>query len=112
MLQREANVLQELTRKAIFEEAEGTNDHFTAVYQDYETQYAAIHEKIEHISKERQRRREQTGRISAFMFKLHEYADLLTTFDPRLWIFAVERVLVKADGTLRFELRNGQEIEG
>lgn len=46
------------------------------------------------------------------MLKLNETDDILTEFDSKLWTMVIDSVLVKRDGSLIFQFKNGMKIEG
>ena len=112
-LLREAEVITELTRKCIEENASSAQnqEEFTAKYNGYEQRYEAVRKKVEKLRTQKEERQTQADSISAFMFELHELDEPVTLFDEKLWLSVIDIVTVRHDGTLVFRFRNGMEVE-
>ncbi len=113
-LLREAEVITELTRRCIEENASHaqSQEEYTERYRGYEERYETVKRKVERLQEQRTARREEADRIGAFMFELHENDTPLTEFDNKLWLAVVDKVTVKEDGRLIFRFRNGREVVG
>ncbi len=111
---REAEVVTELTRRCIEENAScaQSQEEYAKRYHGYEERYEAVKRKVEHLQEQRTARQEEADRISAFMVELHESDTMLTEFDNKLWLAVVDAVTVRADGMLVFRFRNGCEVVG
>lgn len=59
---------------------------------------------------ERQRRKEQNDRISAFAATLAKQKEIPFEFDDDLWLAAVDHATVNADETVTFTFKSGTEI--
>ena len=46
------------------------------------------------------------------MFRITEFDEPITTFDPTLWLVAVESVTAHEDGRLTFHFYCGKDIDG
>lgn len=113
-LLREAEVITELTRKCIEENASSAQnqDEFNAKYKGYENRYESVKQKVEKLQRERDAKQVQADSISAFMFEFRETDEAVTEFDSKLWLAVIDTVLVRKDGSLAFRFKNGMEIEG
>ena len=113
-LLQEAEVVTGLTRKLIEENASNAMDQaeFSRKYKGYEDRYTAIRDKVEKLREQSEQRKAQADSISAFMFELHETDEPVTEFDSKLWLSVIDSVVVRHNGTLLFQFRNGMEIEG
>lgn len=113
-LLREAEVITELTRKCIEENASSAQnqDEFNAKYKGYEDRYESVKQKVEKLQRERDAKQVQADSISAFMFEFRETDEAVTEFDSKLWLAVIDTVLVRKDGSLAFRFKNGMEIEG
>ena len=69
-----------------------------------------LKQRYEAIEAERQRRKEQNDRISAFAATLAERKEIPIEFDDDLWLAAVDHVTVNADETVTFTFKSGIEI--
>ena len=112
-LLREAEVITELTRKCIEENASAaqSQEEFNAKYNAYEQRYEAVRKKVEKLQAQKEERQVQADSISAFMFELHELDEPVTVFDNKLWLSVIDIVTVRHDGTLVFRFRNGMEVK-
>lgn len=112
-LLREAEVITELTRKCIEENAASAQnqEEFTAKYNGYEQRYEAVRKKVEKLQHQMRERQVQADSISAFMFELRELDEPVTVFDEKLWLSVIDIVTVRHDGTSVFRFRNGMEVE-
>lgn len=112
-LLREAEVVTELTRRCIEENAScvQNQEEYAERYRGYEDRYEAVKRKVEHLQERRLERQEEVDRISTFMFELRESDGPLTEFDSKLWLTVVDTATVYCDGRLVFTFRNGTEIE-
>ena len=110
---REAEVITELTRKRIEENASSVQNQeaFAAKYAGYEQRYETVGKKIERLQKQIEERRVQADSIGAFMFELHESDEPVTVFDDKLWLSVIDHVLVRKSGTLLFRFKSGIEVE-
>ena len=113
-LLREAEVITELTRKCIEENASSAQnqDEFNDKYKGYEDRYESVKQKVEKLQRERDAKQVQADSISAFMFEFRETDEAVTEFDSKLWLAVIDTVLVRKDGSLAFRFKNGMEIEG
>ena len=69
-----------------------------------------MQKQYEAIEAERQRRKEQNDRISAFATILTEKSEMPIEFDDDLWLASVDHATVYADETVVFTFKSGIEI--
>lgn len=60
-------------------------------------------------------RRKEAGRegkiLEAFIRDIQSRELAITEFDEKLWLAAVDQAMVSRDGLMRFEFKNGAEVE-
>ncbi len=111
-LHREIEVVTELSRKAIYENAR------TAVNQ---TEWAERHKAhlerhrkaLERVDELEVAKRERLGKakiIEGLIRDIESRPLVITEFDEKLWLAVVDQATVGRDGTFVFRLRNGSEI--
>lgn len=112
-LHRELEVVAELSRKAIYENAH------TAINQEdwYErnNNYLERHKKAteraaEHQSIKRQRQ-SKNHILESFIRNLEENSEAMDAFDERLWMVMVDRVTVLPNSKVIFRFKDGTEID-
>ena len=112
-LTQECEIVMELTRKAVQENACVVLDQ-----AEYETRYNALvrrydaaHARLGEIEAARTERRAKRANINRFLKTLARQTDLVTEFDEELWYTTVDRVNVYKDGRLCVVFRDGGEVE-
>ena len=110
--QRECEVVAELSRKLVEENASTEMDQtvFNRKYSSYVSKFEALTKKIEQLKELRSERLRQAEAVSAFMFEIHERDRLVEEFSEKLWIATIEKVTVCHDGKLIFQFKNGMEV--
>lgn len=110
---QEMEVVSELTRKYIME-----NSRTVQNQDEYNTRYNALVERYEKLQKKSfslQKQKEEClakrDLIGGFILELSKCKELLTEFDEKLWVAAVDKVTVFQDGRLVFSFKDGTEIE-
>ena len=112
-LTQECEVVMELTRKAVQENANAALDQ--AAYQErYDAlvaRYNTAHARIGEIEAARTERRAKRANINRFLKTLARQEGPVDEFDEELWYITVERLEVFRDGRLRVVFRDGGEVE-
>jgi glutathionyl-hydroquinone reductase len=111
-LHREIEVVTELSRKAIYENAR------TAVNQtewaERNKAYLERHRKVlERIDELEAAKRERLGKakiIEGFIRDIESRPLAITEFDEKLWLAVIDQAIVSRDGTFVFRLRNSSEV--
>ena len=113
-LMAELEVVTELTRKCIAENAASAIDQveYEKRYNALNARYDTARGKIEALEAKKAARTGEADRIGAFMFEILELDEPLDTFDERLWLAVIDHATVFPDGRMVFTLTNGTEIEG
>ena len=112
-LLREIDVVTELTRKCVEENAASAQDQseYTARYNGYVERYNTAKARVETLEKERTLRLARVDAFDAFIRTIRNVDTVPAEFDDRLWLKVIDNVTVKNDGTLVFRFQNGVEIE-
>ena len=107
-LYRELEVVAELSRKAIYENAHIAINQ--SEWQERNNGYLERHQKAtERIAELEDRKREKQSKnrmIESFIRNL-ESCDILKEFDECLWIAAIDKVVVNPDAGLTFHFKDG-----
>lgn len=111
-LQSECDVVMELTRKCVQENAQTALDQeeYQRRYAALTERYAAARARMAEIDGQRLERTAKRVNIMRFLKMLVKQGDLVTEFDEELWYITVESVTVYADQRLLFTFRDGSEI--
>ncbi|GHT78027.1 serine recombinase [Actinomycetota bacterium] len=111
-LRREIEVVAELSRKAIYENAHIAQDQ--AEWTERNNGYLERHRKAsDQITEMENLKREQQAKklaLDAFISELESHPLEVIEFDERLWAVAVDTVTVMNDGRMVFHFKNGTEI--
>ncbi|MCL2195633.1 MAG: hypothetical protein FWB76_06755 [Oscillospiraceae bacterium] len=111
-LTQECEVVMELTRRAVQENASTALDQ--ADYQQRHdalvARYETAHARLGEIEKTCSERRAKRANIKRFLTTLKRQPDLVTDFDDELWYTTVDRVTVHGDGRLAVLFRDGVEV--
>ena len=111
-LRREIDVVTELARKAIYENAR------TAVNQtewaERNTAYLERHRKASERTDELDAaKRERLGKVTIierFIRDIESRPLAIMAFDEKLWLAVIDKVTVSRDGTMTFRFKNGSEV--
>ena len=111
-LKREVEVVTELARRCISENAQTAQDQeaYQQKYDGYVAQYEQMKARTEELEKLRDARKAKADLLGGFMLALEKLDGVLTVFDDQLWLTAVDRATVKHDGQIVFTFYNGTEI--
>ena len=111
-LAEEMEIVSELIRQCIEENTVKVQNQaeYLERYERHTRRYEKIKQRYEVIEAERQRRKEQNDRISAFAATLAGQTEIPIEFDDDLWLAAVDHATVNADETVTFTFKNGIEI--
>lgn len=113
-LLREMEVVAGLTKKCIEENSTTVQDQeeYTARYNGYVDRYGTLKSRYDALAAERDCKLEKAKAIDRFLHTVMSREDLLTEFDPRLWMTTVETVTITSDGKMLFRFYDGTEIYG
>ena len=110
---QEMEVVSELTRKYIMENSRTAQnqDEYNAHYNGLVERYEKLKKKSLSLHKQKEERLAKRDWIGGFILELSKCKKLLTEFDEKLWVAAVDKVTVFQDGRLAFVFKDGTEIE-
>ena len=111
-LRREIEVVTELARKAIYENARISVNQ--SEFNERNNAYLERHRKAsERVDKLELQKRERLGKakiIEGFIKDIEGRPLVITGFDERLWLVVIDQVMVGRKGAMRFRFRNGTEV--
>ena len=111
-LQAECDVVTELTRKAVQENAATALDQaeYRQRYEGLVARYEAASVRLAAIGAARLERTAKRANITRFLQSLVRYGDIVTEFDEELWYITADSITVYADGRLVVRFRDGSEV--
>ena len=111
-LAEEMQIVGELIRQCIEENTIKVQNQaeYLERYDRHTRRYEKMQRQYEALESERQRRKEQHDRISAFATTLVQQTEMPIEFDDDLWRAAVDHATVYADETVVFTFKSGIEI--
>ena len=112
-LQREIEVVTELIRKAIYENARTEQDQteWNARNNGYLEKQKAAQTRLDEVQEEILRRQNTGNLLGRFIRNIKNSPVTLTEFDEKLWSMTIDSVTVYHNRRLVFRLRNGTEAE-
>jgi DNA invertase Pin-like site-specific DNA recombinase len=112
-LQNEREVVMELTKKCIQENAAAAQDQdeYQRRYNALVARYEAASARLAKIGEARLERNAKRANITRFLQSLVRRGDdLVTEFDEELWYITVDFITVYADGRLAVTFRDGGKV--
>lgn len=111
-LHNEMDIVTALMKQAIQQNASMAlnQEEYAQRYRALAERYQKAELRFKAIEDECAKRTSKRRSLTAFASRLMESDEKITEFTPTLWNAMVEKVLVAANGTLRFIFRNGTEI--
>ena len=112
-LAEECEVVMELTRKAVQENASAALDQgeYQRRYEGLVKRYEAASARLAEIDAARLERSAKRTNITRFLKMLvRQGDDLVTEFDEELWYITVDFITVHGDGRLAVTFRDGSEV--
>ncbi len=112
-LQRECDVVMELLRKCIEENAHTSlnQDEYRQRYEGYTARFETARNKLVELDAERLARIAKRANITLFLETLEQRDGLISAFDEELWYITVENVKVYDGKRLIFTFKNGVTVE-
>ena len=113
-LLQEIEIVVEMTHRCISENASTAQNQaaYTEKYSGLVDRYEKLNSRLEQLQNQKKMRLDKAEDIGFFMFKTLEAETIITEFDDRLWMAAIDYVRVCTDGRLVFKFKAGLEIEG
>lgn len=108
----EMDILSEVIRRCVEENTVKVQNQaeYYERYDRHAQKYDKLKKRYEAIEAERQRRKEQSDRLGAFISTIHEQEQMPIEFTDDLWLATVDRMTVNADETVVFAFKNGTKI--
>jgi site-specific DNA recombinase len=111
-LHREIEVVAELSRKAIYENARNAVNQ--SEWSERNTVYLERHRRAtSSVDELEAAKRERVGRgkiLDGFIRDIEKRPSVLAEFDEQLWLSVIDQVVVGRDGGMKFRVKNGVEI--
>ena len=112
-LYEELVVIQELARKAIYENAHGSlkSEEWEQRNTGYQDRHLKTINRLTELENNKNEKLHKNIVLAAFIKNLEETGTTIDEFNERLWMMTVERVVVEQDGGLTFEFKDGIQIK-
>ena len=111
-LHNEIEVVTELSRKAIFENAHKAvnQTEWTERNNTYLNRHRKASERLDELEANKRERLGKAKIIEGFIKDIESRPLVITEFDEKLWLALIDTAKVARDGTIVFRFRNGTEI--
>ena len=111
-LQREIEVVTELSRKAIYQNActAQDQDDFNERNSGYLERHRAARERMEALEAEWRTRIGKAKMLESFIHDIKKSPLPIEEFCDKLWVSVVDKVTVGKDGEMTFSFRNGSNV--
>ena len=111
-LQREIEVVTELSRKAIYDNARTAQNQgdFNERTSGYLERHRKATERITELETAKRERLAKSKTLDGFIREIEKRPLILTEFNESLWLAVIDKVTVATDDTMVFAFRNGTEI--
>ena len=112
-LQNESEVVLELIRKCVDENAHAAIDQveYQRHYNELASRYEATKKRLTELDDQRLDRRAKREKLVEFIGTLVRCDGLLTEFDAGLWNVMVETVTIYSEHEITFKFKDGSELE-
>ena len=109
---REIEVVTELSRKAIYENARSVVDQkeWTERNNAYLERHRKASERVDELESAKRERLGKAKIIEGFIKDIGSRPLVIAEFDEKLWLALIDTATVARDGTIVFRFRNGMEI--
>lgn len=113
-LQREIEVVAELIRKSIYENAHVAvnQDEFNERHSGYMERHQNAAERIASLETQRRERQNKLIILNKYIKEIESRPLVIEEFDDKLWIAVVEKVIVLVDDRLDFYFKDGTCVKG
>ena len=112
-LTEEITVVAELVKACVKENASSAQSQadYTKKYNALVKRYEKATKRAEALSAERTRKQDRDRELRLFIESIKEQPLVLEEWNERLWVGLLEKATVYHDGRMKFEFKNGTEIE-
>jgi len=111
-LRQEIELISELSRKAIYENAKTAQnqDTFMKRNNSYMKRHTQARERLEALEEEKQERLAKSKILDRFMRDIRKRPLILAEWEESLWFAVIDQVRISMDGRMTFQFRNDSEI--
>ena len=111
-LHREIEVVSELTRKSIYENARFAinQDEFNERHQGYMERHRIATERVAELEDQRRNRQNKLLILDRFIREIKTRPFVVEEFDEKLWLVAIDKVIVHGADDIQFNFRDGTSI--
>lgn len=111
-LHREIEVVAELSRKAIYENARNAFDQseWTERNNGYLERQRKATSRVDELEAAKRERVSRAKNLEGFIRDIEKRPSVLKEFDEQLWLSVVDQVVVGREGGMMFRFKNGVEI--
>ncbi|MDD3888941.1 MAG: recombinase family protein [Syntrophomonadaceae bacterium] len=107
-LRQEIEVVSELTRKCIYENARFTvnQDEFNEQHRGYVERHRIATERVAELEDKQRNRQDKSLTLERFIREIETRPLVIEEFDEKLWVVVVEKVTVHRNGRLEFVFKD------
>ncbi len=111
-LHREIEIVSELTRKSIYDNARFSvnQDEFNERHQGYMERHRIATERVAELEDKQRNRQNKSLTLERFIREIETRPLLVDDFDERLWLAAIDKVIVYGADNIQFIFRDGTVI--
>jgi site-specific DNA recombinase len=111
-LHREIEVVSELTRKSIYENARFAinQDEFNERHQGYMERHRIATERIAELEDQRRNRQNKSLVLDGFIQEIETRPLVIDEFDEKLWLAVIDKVIIHDANDIHFTFRDGTSI--
>ena len=112
-LLREMDIVSELIRKCVEENASTTLDQsdYLSRYESYVVRFDGLKARYDVLQRQTEERNAQSELIGGFMFEIMELQTLPIEFSESVWNAVIDHITVYADERIAFSFKSGTTIE-
>jgi hypothetical protein len=109
---REIEVVTELSRKAIYENARSAVDQkeWTERNNAYLERHRKASERVDELESAKRERLGKAKIIEGFIKDIGSRPLVIAEFDEKLWLALIDTATVARDGAMTFRFKNGSEV--
>jgi hypothetical protein len=111
-LRQEIEVVAELSRKAIYENAHVAKDQeeWAKQHDGYSERYGKLAARTEALEAQKRERQAKRLTLESYICEIESRPLAISEFDERLWTAVVDTVIITKDGQMAFLFKDGTEI--
>ena len=112
-LHREIEVVSELTRKSIYENARFAinQDEFNERHKVYMERHRVATERVAELEDQRRNRQNKSLILDGFIQEIETRPLVIDEFDEKLWLAVIDKVIIHDANDIHFTFRDGTVIK-